>query len=356
MSESPWLKVSQFLVPFSGIYALAVSLRNFAYDCKIFKTHHLQVPVISIGNLTVGGTGKTPVTVSIACLLRDPPYQQSPAILSRGYRRKSKGYQLVSSGEGPIWGVEKSGDEPHMIAEKLPGIPVAVDANRVRGGRYLFRHLHPSVILLDDAFQHRRIHRDLDIVLLDSRTQIHSNRLLPAGTMREPLSSLRRADLVVLTRFQTEAEDAEILWNDLEQRLGEDHLCACDVKPVRYLSIRDNIKLQFDDLRGKRIVAFCGIAKPDSFWEVLKKLNLEIAVLIRFPDHYRYRAKDAQKLVTVFSEEKADYLITTEKDAVKLGGLFDALPILKLEIEVDWLRGLENLHREFQRILSRDRD
>ena len=352
MSESLWRKVRPFLTPFTGIYALGINLRNLAYDRNILKIHKLPIPVISIGNVTVGGTGKTPVTLSLARLLQDPPYNQKPAVLSRGYKRKSRGYQLVSAGDGPICDAIQSGDEPQMYARKLSDVPVAVDTDRVRGGRTLIRHLSPSVILLDDAFQHRRLHRDLDIVLLDSSVEFQQERLLPAGPMREPMTSLKRADLIVLTHFQPGDDVSEQLWDICAEQFGEDRLCACGIKPVRCTRINNGKEIPLDELRKCRLIAFCGIAKPETYLQALIKLGTNTPFLIRFPDHHRYRPKDVEKLANVFTAEKADYLITTEKDAVKLSGLFQALPILALEIEIDWLNGTENLKRELFRLFE----
>lgn len=351
MSEALWRKFSPFLTPFAWIYGQGVALRNLAYDRKLTRIHRLPIPVISIGNLTVGGTGKTPVALSLARMLRDPPYNLSPVVLSRGYRRRSSGYRLVGAGDGPLCRWEESGDEPQLYASKLSGVPVAVDADRVRGGRTLIEHFNPSVILLDDGFQHRRLHRDLDIVLLDEGCDLHCERLLPAGPLREPLSALQRADLIVLTNHQFGDEEADACWQVCAKQLGEERLLACRIRPSGCVHFRTGEHLPLNTLRQKRLVAFCGIARPDAFLNTLKQLGANLSYLIRFPDHHVYKPRDAEKLATSFATERADHLITTEKDAVKLSDLFQALPILVLQIEIEWLRGLENLKRKLYKLL-----
>lgn len=352
MSESLWRKSSLLFSPFAWLYGRGVSLRNLAYNSGLLKTHRLPIPVISIGNLNMGGTGKTPVTLSLARILRDPPYNLSPAVLSRGYKRRSSGYRLVSAGDGPICDWKESGDEPQLYASKLSGVPVAVDADRARGGRTLIEHFSPSVILLDDAFQHRRIQRDLDIVLLDESFQWQKERLLPAGYLREPPSALKRAHLIVLTHHQHGDEKSDELWRTWTGQFGENRLLACRTRPSGCAQFRTGEKVPLKALPDWRLIAFCGIAKPEAFLDTLTQLCADVRFLIRFPDHHVYKPKDVERLAISFTKEKADYLITTEKDAVKLGGLFQALPILVLEIEIEWLKGLDNLKNKFHQLLA----
>jgi len=347
-----WRMARPLLLPFSWLYGLGVFLRNLGYDSGWAKIHRIPVPVISIGNLSAGGTGKTTLTLSLARLLQNDPYQLSPAVLSRGYRRSSWGYQLVSAGEGSLCGWEQSGDEPQLYARKLTDVPVAVDADRVRGGNFLVKHFAPSVILLDDGFQHRRLHRDLDIVLLNSGGNIQSDHLLPAGLLREPQSSLRRAHLIVLTYFLLGETESERIWRTCAEHFGEHRLLACRNKMLTCTDLRTGEKFPLEDIRGMRLIPFCGIARPESFRKILAEQGAEIPFLIRFQDHHKYGPRDVERLATAYAEERSDYLITTEKDAVKLGGLFEALPILVLEVEIEWLKGLDNLHRELAKLFG----
>ncbi len=351
-SDFIWRIAIILLQPLSLLYGWGVKLRNFAYDRRILRIQKLTHPVISIGNTTVGGTGKTPVTLSLAEILSKPPYKLTPAILSRGYRRKSNGYQIVSRGKGPVCDWLTSGDEAQIYAKRLRRVPVAVDADRVRGGNNLIDEFSPSVILLDDAFQHRRIHRELDIVLLDSSRPIQSMSLLPAGANREPASSLYRADLIALTNFRSGNEQSERWWDTCIEKHDIKKLLACRTRPDKCTLLRKEKRISIESLKGKKLIAFCGIGNPGGFSHTLEEIGADIPYLIRFRDHHRYESKDVEKLAMALNRSGADYLITTEKDAVKLKGLFEALPILVLEIKIEWLRGFENLEREFMKIFG----
>jgi tetraacyldisaccharide 4'-kinase len=305
-----------------------------------------------VGNISAGGTGKTPVTLALAEMLSSKSFKLSPAILSRGYRRKSKGFQIVSNGKATLCDWLTSGDEAQIYAKRLKKTVVAVDADRVQGGKNLISEFSPSVILLDDAFQHRRIDRDLDIVLIDSSRSYKNGHLLPAGIFREPVSSLSRADLILLTNFQLNDEQSEKWWEILTEIHGEKKLSACQLRTGICTSLRTGKRVSNESLRDKKIIGFCGIGNPGSFSHTLESLNAEIPYIIRFPDHHRYKPRDVEKLAMALNSASVDYLVTTEKDAVKLGGLFEALPILVLEVEVEWIRGTENLERELQDILQ----
>ncbi len=348
--DRPRWKSLRFLAsPLCWIYGGIILLRNIAYNSGWIKVHTLPVPVISIGNLSTGGTGKTPVTLSLTQILADEPYRCKPAILSRGYGRAGKGYHLVSSGNGLVGGWQEAGDEPQLLALRLSHIPVAVDEDRVRGGRRLLQDYSPQVILLDDGFQHRRLHRDLDLVLLHAERDLN-DYLLPAGMLREPLGSLRRAHLIALTNAQTEDPKFQRLWDCCLRLFGQQRLLACRSVPSGCRELRTGKKVKLGELSGKRLLPFCGIAHPDHFVKVLENLGVEVPFVIRFHDHHRYAAKDVEHLATAYVRTRADFLITTEKDAVKLEGLFAALPILVLQIEIEWLRGRENLERELDKL------
>lgn len=338
-----------FLRPFSGLFAAVVYLRNRFYDWGVLRARRLPVPVISVGNLSAGGTGKTPLVLSLAKMLRDPPYQKAPAVLSRGYRRKSTGYQLVSAGEGPLCSWEVSGDEPQLMARKLSRVPVAVDRDRVRGGQALMGAFSLRVILLDDAFQYRRLRRDLDIVLLDAQRDLNDS-LLPLGLLREPLSALKRAHLILLCSQSDAKTHFDEAWRTGSSFFGAERLAAFRTKPSGCFDLRSGESVPTSALSGKRIIPFCGIAKPAGFLKTLEEVGADFPYLIRFPDHHHYKPADVERLAQAYVRHQAHFLITTEKDAVKLGGLFVALPILVLQIEIEWLRGLENLRRELNRL------
>lgn len=337
------------LIPFSWFYAVPVFLRNLAYQAGWLKIHRLPVPVISIGNLSVGGTGKTPVTLALAETLRRHPFARKPAVLSRGYRRIGRGFFLVSDGQKIHGSYHDSGDEPMLIAQRLRGVMVAVDADRVRGGSRLIEIGSSDILLLDDGFQHRRIARDLDIVLLDAESDLRG-RLLPAGNLREPLGSLRRADLIALARLDPNRSESRQLWNACVGLFGAQRLLAFQMKVRGCRRLSGGKEISPQELKGLTLIPFCGIAKPRTFLKSLEELGVHIPFWIRFSDHHRYRAADVERLAVAYNRIKPDFLITTEKDAVKLGGLFEALPILVLEIEIEWVLGKENLRRELFRL------
>ena len=189
--------MKSLLLPFSWLFRVGVRLRNMAFDHAWLITRELPCPVISVGNLTVGGTGKTPMVIYLAEKIQKMGFK--PAILSRGYRRKGKGTTIVSDGRKPPLDYTESGDEPALMAQRLPKIPIVVDEIRFRGGTHLVRKFDPDVVILDDGFQHRWLHRDLDIVLMDAASPFSDGKMLPAGRLREPPKNLKRADLVAIT-------------------------------------------------------------------------------------------------------------------------------------------------------------
>ena len=188
-----------FLYPFSLLFQLLVFFKNYFYKINILKTHRLPCIVISVGNITAGGTGKTPFVIYLSSILKYT-YDYKVAILSRGYGRLTKGTILVSNGQGPLHDWTIVGDEPYMMSKKLKEIPIAVDENRFRGGTFLIKKYNPDIIILDDGFQHRSLFRDLDIVLLNGNDSKVNYKLLPQGLLREPLQNIKRADKIFLTK------------------------------------------------------------------------------------------------------------------------------------------------------------
>ncbi|MFH1734489.1 MAG: tetraacyldisaccharide 4'-kinase [bacterium] len=354
LSDAQWLRFQPLLVPFVPFYRLGVALRNYTYNEGIFKVYRLPVPVISVGNLTVGGTGKTPVTLDLARLLLKAPFKQSPAILSRGYRRKSKGFQWVRDGQGNVSDWTVTGDEPQLYVESIPRIPVAVDSNRVRGGNILIEEAQPSLILLDDAMQHRAIHRDLNIVLHDSHLTWSEAKLLPAGPLREPAQQLERADLLILTNYQSENPLCRETYDQSVELVGAENLITCRPQVTGCRLLRTGERISLKALIDKKLVGFCGIAKPERFAETLEALSAIVPYIIRFDDHHVYSSKDVERLAMTFNQCSADYLITTAKDAVKLGGLFNALTILALDIGIEWLSGFDVLQEKLRNLLNLD--
>ncbi|MFH1862270.1 MAG: tetraacyldisaccharide 4'-kinase [bacterium] len=351
---SIWQRRLRFLLlPLAWLYGGIVFLRNRAYDSGILRIHRLPVKVISVGNLSAGGSGKTPITMNLAQLCQKS-LRLKPAILSRGYGRSSRGYQLISGGKKPLCDWRTSGDEPQLMARRLSGIPIAADADRVRGGHLLVGEFHPDLILLDDGFQHRRLHRDLDVVLLDVRSDVDKVTLLPAGLLREPPASLQRAHLVVLTHFEPDSSTHREVWERFKAQFGEERMLACRLRPSGCRELSSGKAFSLPALKRKRLLAFCGIAKPEAFAETLTGLGADLKQMIAFPDHHRYRTSDVELLANALASTKSSYLITTEKDAVKLDDLFKALPILVLHVDVEWIRGGANVERAIKRLFNKE--
>jgi tetraacyldisaccharide 4'-kinase len=279
----------------STIFASGVAVRNALYDHHVLTVRRLSRPVVSIGNISVGGSGKTPFVIALGELLK----QRGIAfdVLSRGYGRKSAAVAVV----GPEGTPDQFGDEPLLIARKLQ-VPVVVGAERYQAALLAEKQFNTRLHLLDDGFQHRRLHRDFDIVMLPA-SDLHDT-LLPLGRLREPLSSLRRADAVVIPAA--------------EQPESVSHLIA----PENTWRARRVLEL---DQPASKVVAFCGIARPEQFFSQLKSLQISVASTIAFRDHHRYSQRDIDRLLKAKQAAGAESFVTTEKDMINLTGLTDRL-------------------------------
>jgi len=279
--------------PLTGIYAAASGLRNTLYDHRLLRARKLQRPVVSVGNLTTGGSGKTPFVIALGELLKARGV--SFDVLSRGYRRKTRGVLAVE----PEGTAADFGDEPLLISRRL-GVPVIVGESRYEAGRLAEKTFETQLHVLDDGFQHRSLERDFDIVLMTG--QEFEDRLLPAGRLREPLSSLERADAIVLPEdlaISHRALSGKVVWR-----------------------MRRNIRLE-ETLRSQ--VVFCGIARPRQFFAQVRAAGIVPAQEITFGDHHSYQARDIRRLQTAREQFRADGFVTTEKDAVNLGPLAEKL-------------------------------
>ncbi len=279
----------------SPVFGVAVGARNALYDRGLLRARRLQGPVISIGNLSVGGSGKTPFVMLLGELLKARGIKFD--VLTRGYGRQSKGVALVNPGGLP----REFGDEPLLIARRLD-VPVVVGEERYAAGQFAEQRFGPQLHLLDDGFQHRQLAREFDIVMLTPEDV--RDRLLPAGRLREPLASLRRADAVVLTLGATAD--------------------GLPVKPRVIWRARRGLRTRGVKL-PTRPVAFCGIARPQGFFAQLRKAGLELAAEASYRDHHAYEEKDIRELRWMREQTEADGYITTEKDAVNLAGYLSAL-------------------------------
>jgi tetraacyldisaccharide 4'-kinase len=350
----------------SFVYLAAVQLRLYLYRKRILKERQLGCLVISIGNLTVGGTGKTPVVEKFARALQGGG--RRVAILSRGYksidRRKGQSWwarvlgqgtenppRVVSDGKRVLLDSSTSGDEPYMLASNLRGVAVVVDKDRVKGGLHALKELGVDTLLLDDGLQYLHLKHRLDIVLVDRQAPFGNEHLLPRGTLREPPRNLRRASYIFITKCNGESN------TELIQRIRQHNRTAeiieCAHKPLYLKHVYREERLPLDYLKGLYIGSLCGIAAPESFEEGLRKLGAKIELSRHFADHHRYAEKELSSFLQRCVRRDVSAVITTEKDAVRFPVL-DTLevPIYFLRVEIEILNGQETWEQCVQRICT----
>lgn len=317
------------LDPLAALYGAGVAARLAAYRRGLLPVRRAARPVLSVGNVAAGGTGKTPFVRWLAGELLAKGAR--PAILTRGYGRSSRGTVVVSDGAGTTASVRDSGDEAALLARALPGVPIVADGSRIRGARRA-ETLAPAttVHLLDDGFSHVALARDLDVVLLDATAPDAGGALLPAGRLREPLSSLARADLLVITK--TEQADPTPA-RELAARYA--HGVPVYHATTRVLGIRDasGLAVEAADLPGATCVAVAGLARPEAFLATLEGLKIVPAASLSFRDHEPYGPAALGRIERVAEESGATAVVTTEKDAVKLDGRL-RLPVYRVAVDM----------------------
>jgi tetraacyldisaccharide 4'-kinase len=293
------------------------------------RSHRLPRPVVSVGNLHWGGSGKTPLTAAVARWLRDQG--RHPAILSRGYRRRERGVQLVSAGDGPLLGPLAAGDEPVALAAELPGVAVVVARDRDAAGRHALARLSPppEVFVLDDGFSHLRLARDVDLLAFPAADTFAGGRLPPGGRLREPLSAAARADAVLLTGTAADLAVA-----------GGGAALAAALAPHGFHGPGFDCELRQGAVRlegseelwpGDRVVAVAGVARPTGFFAAARELGFEVTAELAFPDHHAYPAASVERIARSWRELGAKAVLTTAKDAVKLRGRLPA-PLAELPL------------------------
>jgi tetraacyldisaccharide 4'-kinase len=334
--EFPSAWVSWMLLPFSLLYRLICKIRILLYRHGIFRQKHSSARVISVGNVTVGGTGKTPLVIYLAERLKER--KKKTAILTRGYGRETT--KLTQTAKGEInW--QEVGDEPYLMARRLGDVPILVSKHRfVSAGRAREKY-QSEILLLDDGFQHLRLFRNLDIVVIDSTDPFGNGRLLPAGILREPLNSLERADVFVLTKTeQTSNKD------DLIRVLKEHNPKALVVESVYRISgirnLAEVVSIDRKTLTGKKALVFSGIGNPSSFERTVAQLNVEIIGHRIFRDHFIYREKDVLNLIREAQAAGADFIITTEKDSIRIPFIKrPGIPFYVIKIDLEITSGEE---------------
>jgi tetraacyldisaccharide 4'-kinase len=313
------------LSPLSLLFGAAAKTRRRLYAKGFLKSNELDAKVISVGNITVGGTGKTPLVAYIAKILAQNG--EKVCILTRGYGRENANERLlVSDGEKILANVKKSGDEPFELAEKLLGISaVLADKNRVSAGNWAIKNLGITAFILDDGFQHIQLKRDLDIVCIDAANPFGNGKLLPTGTLREPLESLNRADAIVITRMNLTENGKRKTENLIEE------IKNFTAAPIFISRNRTNRKSKIED---QKCLAFCGLGNPENFFSQLRQDKINLVATKTFRDHYGYSQQDADEIVRIAKQNNAEILLTTAKDAVKLRDLKFELPLEIVESEL----------------------
>jgi tetraacyldisaccharide 4'-kinase len=295
-------------------YAWAHLLRLQAYRLRWAAVRRLPCRVISIGNLTLGGTGKTPIVEVVAGLLQQEGMHVG--VLSRGYGgRVQSGITVVSDGRRCLVPPEVAGDEPVLLAEHLAGLPVIVGKDRYAAGLVAVERFGVDAIVLDDGFQHVQLARDLDILLLDAERPFGNGRLFPRGELREGPAAIARADAIVLTRWESNAAPA---FPALQRCRSELPLFRSQHTPRDLRVLTEGHILPLASLKGQRVLAFCGIGTPHHFGLTLQRLGAEIVAFVAFPDHHPYTRSEIEQLILTAKQHRVDILVTTEKDGVRL--------------------------------------
>lgn len=351
-----------FLKMLSWIFSVIVQVRLLLYRHRIIRANTLGCQVISVGNVTVGGTGKTPIVETFARSLQQKG--RKVAILSRGYKSRKtplwekllkKEKQLprvVSDGERLLLNSDLAGDEPYMLASNLPDVVVLVDKDRVKSGKYAIKEFGCDTLVLDDGFQYLKLQHRLDIVLVDYTNPFGYDRVLPRGLLREPMRNLKRAGFIFITKCPPEgAPELKAKLRELNQH-AEISECRHSSKYLENLYTREQTGLDF--LHGKKAAAVSGIAVPESFENGVRKLGAEIVHSAQYADHHRYTQQEIIETINQAVEAGAELIVTTEKDAVRFP-LLDRcdLPVIFLRVEIEMLSGAEAFNEWIDRICFR---
>lgn len=317
----------------AAIYGKVTELRNRLYDRGVLDTFDLGAATVSIGNLTTGGTGKTPLVAYVAEMLASRG--ETVCILTRGYGRKdAKRRVLVSDGEQILADVSTAGDEPIELARKLSGkIVIIADADRVSAAEWAKRKFGVTAFVLDDGFQHRRAVRDIDIVCVDATNPFGGRRMLPAGRLRESVDGLARADIVVITRANIVAQ-TRTLRDEIAALAPNAEIFESSNNVVGYRLVNDSSPKPTDPLDVRHVFAFCGIGNPENFFLHLRNEHINLAGTKTFADHYVYSKTDISVIEAEASRAHADLLLTTAKDGVKLSEMKFTLPCLVVETDI----------------------
>lgn len=330
----------KFLLPLSPLYGLATRLRNLGYDHGIFKSRSFPIPIICVGNLSVGGTGKSPMVEYLINYLKK---EYLVATLSRGYGRTSKGFHLLNGKEN----AERVGDEPLQFKTKFPEATVAVDENRQRGIAELLHKENPEVIILDDAFQHRKVKAGLNILLTTYDNLYIEDYLLPAGNLREPISGAKRSQIVVVTKCPPNLTKEE--QEEIRRKLNLSPHQKLFFGYIAYSSyiINDKGSVPLEQILGKRAMLITGIANDKPLVDHLKREKL-IFEHTRFPDHHNYSKKDIQNI-------SAEVILTTEKDYMRLKNLMTHSQLYYIPIQFQFIKEADKFKKEIDQFIINEK-
>jgi len=327
-------KLRYVLFPLAMLYWGILFWRNIFYTFGFFISRKLPAKVISIGNITAGGTGKTPAVIYLAKLLLKN--KRTVGVLSRGYGRKTAGTQLVTDGEKTVNDWRNFGDEPTLIAQTLTGVPVVVDSNRHRGGMFLIENFDPEIIIMDDAFQHRAIERDIDIVLINSQDTRAEHKLLPYGFLREPWTSLKRAHVLIFTKSNIKRPPTFLI--SMVKQTKRPWFQSALISG-RMTSSNGKKK---EVIKGIKTLAISAVGDTRGFIKTLKKRGLCVVDTMTFIDHYNYTQADIEEAKKKIMNSTAEIAVTTTKDMVKLSQLdLSGLDIYNIETEFKLSQGDE---------------
>ena len=348
---------------FSILFAQIIKIRYFLYDKRLLKNNPLGCLVIVVGNITVGGTGKTPVVEKLAKTLQQNG--RKVGIISRGYKSKKESLikkmlrfitngevappKVVSDGKNVLLGSKLAGDEPYMLAKNLPGVVVVCDKNRVKAGYFAIKDFGCDTLVLDDGFQYLKLKGSLNICLVDSTNPFGNEHLLPRGILREPLHRLSKADYILITKTKN-IQQCEELHRTIRKHNSLAKMIYCTHTPRFLVDIKSQEEKNLDFIKGKKVAIFSGIAYPESFEGTIKEQGADIIYTKRFLDHHRFSKGEIK---TVFMESfasGAEMILTTEKDTVRLPKIFPKIPLYYLRLEIDLLSNEEDFNSLAERI------
>jgi len=351
----------------SKVFEVAIKVRRFLYNVRILRDSTLGVQVIAIGNLTVGGTGKTPVVEKFARELRDQG--RNVAILSRGYRSKPSPLhervlnklllredttppRVVSDGKSLLLDSDMAGDEPYMLASNLKDVVVLVDKDRVKSGRYAIEKFGCDTLLLDDGFQYWKLRgRRQDVVLIDRQQPFGNERLLPRGTLREPPSHLARASVIFITKSDGNTQELRRRITQLNSTAG---IIECIHHPLYLEDVFTGNRVGLGHIKGLRVASFSGIAQPESFEKSLVNLGSELVYSKRFADHHRFTQQEVLNAINRSKKRQAEAIVTTQKDAVRFPKIDRRdLPIYFMRVEIKILTGADDFQDCVRKICFR---